>query len=351
MKPLQHYWYQSNSLVDFPSNFPANILIWLLLPLSWLYCAVAIVRRKAYQLKIKKSYAAKAPVVIIGNIVVGGSGKTPLLISVCEFMKENGFNPGVVSRGYGGKISGIKQVQENDSAALVGDEPLMIYQRTGVPVVVGADRVAAVKHLLEKNRCDIVLSDDGLQHYRMQRNVEIVVVDAKRGFGNGFCLPAGPLRERVSRLDDVDMVVYSGADHAVGNDIYNKSEDTCWYTLKMLDFCQLNTDECQSLSSFKDKTVHAVAGIGDPSRFFAQLRRSEINVIEHAFVDHHAYKQSDFSGWQDECIIMTEKDAVKCRQLSLTDAWVVKVTAEISKSLASQLHSKILPLLDKQADR
>ena len=340
MKSLEYYWYRS--------GFPGNFFVWLLLPLSWLYCAVAVMRRKIYQLKLKKSYAAGVPIVVIGNIVVGGSGKTPLLISVCEFIKENGFKPGVVSRGYGGKVNGVKQVQEDDAAELVGDEPLMIYKRTKVPVVVGADRVAAVDHLLENNQCDIVLSDDGLQHYRMQRNIEIAVVDSSRGFGNGFCLPAGPLRERVSRLDDVDMVVFNDANDGAAGGVSSASAEACSYTLKIVDVSHLGHSDRVSLSSFTDKTVHAVAGIGNPSRFFAQLRDNGVNVIEHAFSDHHAYTQSEFLGWDNECIIMTEKDAVKCRHLPLSDAWVVSVRADISKSLESQLNEKILPLLNRQ---
>ncbi len=330
MKSPAYYWYRSDPA--------ATLFAWLLLPLSWLYCAVASARRKLYQTGLKKSYAATAPLVVFGNIVVGGSGKTPLLIAVCELIKEKGFKPGVVSRGYGGSVAGIKQVQENDMAGLVGDEPLMIFQRTGVPVVVGADRVAAVNYLLQNNQCDIVLSDDGLQHYRMQRNVEIAVVDARRGFGNGFCLPAGPLRERVSRLNNTDIVVYNGADDGV---------DTCSYSLEVVDVCQLNGEQSASLSSFAGKKVHAVAGIGHPPRFFSQLREAGIDVLEHAFADHHVYSQRDFSGWQNDCILMTEKDAVKCRELSLPDAWQVNVRAVFSETLASQLHSKILALLNQ----
>lgn len=327
MKSLAHYWYRQ------------NFLAWLLLPLSWLFCAVAVIRRKLYQLKFKRSFSAGVPVVVIGNIVVGGSGKTPLLIFLCDYIKEKGFKPGVVSRGYGGKVTGLKQVQENDSAELVGDEPLMIYQRTNVPVVVGADRVAAVNFLLENNQCDIVLSDDGLQHYRMQRDIEIAVVDVKRKFGNGYCLPAGPLREPVSRLDDIDMVVYNATDSVI--------EEHCSYRLKIVDLYQLGTGDSKPLSAFMEKMVHAVAGIGDPDRFFALLRDNGLNTVEHAFPDHHSYKQDDFSGWFEDCIIMTEKDAVKCRLLSLPDAWVVRVTADITKTLESQLDSMVLPLVKR----
>jgi tetraacyldisaccharide 4'-kinase len=332
MKSLAHYWYRPGLL--------AALFTWPLLPLSWLYCVIAVGRRKAYQLRFNKSYAAGVPLIVIGNIVAGGSGKTPLLIALCELIKEKGFKPGVVSRGYGGAVNGIKQVQKSDSAELVGDEPLMIYQRTGIPLVVGADRVAAVNYLLQNNQCDVVLSDDGLQHYRMRRDIEVAVVDASRGFGNGFCLPAGPLRERVSRLNDVDLIVYNGA---------NDNAESCCYTLEIVDVCALDGERHTPLSSFAGKRVHAVAGIGHPSRFFAQLRDNEIDVIEHAFSDHHVFSEADFSGWQNDCILMTEKDAVKCRQLLLSDAWAVNVSAVFSGALQSQIDSKILPLLKQAA--
>ena len=334
MKPLEHYWYQSTT--------PAFLIVCLLLPLSGLYCLIISARRKLYQLNIKKSFAVQVPVVVIGNIVAGGSGKTPLLIALCDYVSKKGFKPGVVSRGYGGSVTGIKQVTNENRAQLVGDEPLMIFQRTNVPVVVGDDRVSAINYLTTNNQCDIVFSDDGLQHYRMRRDVEIAVVDASRKFGNGFCLPAGPLRERVSRLKQVDLVVYNGGD------INNMDE--CSYMLQIVDLKQLNGDTSRSsgraLSSFaKNTTIHAVAGIGHPARFFKQLSENGLNIIEHAFADHHKYQQHDFSGWQSDCIIMTEKDAVKCRHLTLPDAWVVIVNAELSAKLEAKLDTILLPLL------
>ncbi len=347
MKPIEHYWYQS--------NVSAFLVVCLLLPLSGLYCLIISIRRKLYQLNIKKSFAAQVPVVVIGNIVAGGSGKTPLLIALCDYVSNKGFKPGVVSRGYGGSITGIKQVDSNDMAELVGDEPLMIFQRTNVPVVVGADRVSAINYLTTNNQCDIVFSDDGLQHYRMRRDVEIAVVDALRKFGNGFCLPAGPLRERVSRLKEVDLVVYNGG--SINGNSRNNSDD-CSYMLQIVDLKQLNGDTSRSsgrsLSSFAENTtIHAVAGIGHPARFFKQLSDSTLgkglengmNIIEHAFADHHKYQQHDFSGWHTGCIIMTEKDAVKCRHLTLPDAWVVIVNAELSNKLEAQLDTILLPLL------
>ena len=326
---MQYYWYQP------------NVFFWLLLPLLWplslLYCFITTVRRKLYQLNIKKSVSSQVPVVVVGNIVVGGSGKTPLLISLCEYIQRQGYKPGVVSRGYGGSVTGVKQLSENDTADLVGDEPLMIFQRTKTPVVVGADRVAAVSHLLQNNQCDIVFSDDGLQHYRMRRDLEIAVVDSSRRFGNGFCLPAGPLREPVSRLKDVDMVVYNGKKAVTSGQ--------CYYQLDIIGLNKLTGEESRLLSSFTKEPVHAVAGIGNPARFFEQLSNNGVDVIEHAFPDHYVYQQHDFSGWDKDCIIMTEKDAVKCRHLSLSNAWVVSVTAVFSETLETRLASDLLPLL------
>jgi len=331
MKLLANFWYRS--------DLTASIVCRSLLPLSWLFCAISYLRRKSYSLNIKKSYAANVPLVVVGNIVAGGSGKTPLLIALCEYIKEQGFKPGVVSRGYGGAVSGVKQVENTDAAELVGDEPLMICLRTESPVVIGADRVAAVNYLLKNNQCDIVLSDDGLQHYRMRRNLEIAVVDAERGLGNGFCLPAGPLRERASRLTEVDLLVYNGL-----------SEASCSYTLEGAEAYALNSDDSVALSSFSGKTVHVVAGIGNPSRFFSQMRSSNINVVEHAFSDHHIYRQADFSKWQNDLILMTEKDAVKCQGFQLSNAWVVPVNAIFSNVLKSKLEHELLPLLNKDRD-
>ena len=348
MKSLVQNWYQTTLVFR---------MLWpILLPLSLLYCLVSMVRRKLYQLNIKKSYRAAAPLVIVGNIVAGGSGKTPLLIALCEYIKAKGFKPGVVSRGYGGSEKTVHQVSASDSPAQVGDEPLMIQQRTQVPVVIGADRVAAVNYLLENNQCDIVLSDDGLQHYRMRRDIEIAVVDASRLFGNGFCLPTGPLRESVSRLQQVDLVVYNDVASDVASDV--GGEGRCSYALKFIELVHLVSGECVSVEQFtgqleRARAVHAIAGIGNPDRFFKQLNSQllgqspalDITVTEHAFSDHHVYQQSDFSGWHQDCIIMTEKDAVKCRKLSLPEAWFVRVQAEMSEMLVAELGHKILPLM------
>ena len=326
MKSLDKYWYDSNSVSL------------LLRPVSWLYCFIVLFRKILYSLNIKKSFSADKPVVVVGNIAVGGSGKTPLLIALCDYLQSKGFKPGIVSRGYGGTEMGVKQVADNTPASLVGDEPLMIYQKTLLPVVVGADRVAAVEFLLNNNQCDVVLSDDGLQHYRMKRALELCVVDSLRLHGNGYCLPSGPLREPQSRLQNVDIVVYSGV-----SDAANSQQNS--YSLDFVNLRSLDGNEQKPVSSLMGKTVHAIAGIGYPSRFFQQLRDSGLTIVEHAFSDHYKYEQNDFSAWDKSCIIMTEKDAVKCRDLTLTDAWFVDVKANFSASLKIQLTEKLLPLL------
>jgi len=328
MKSLDYYWYESS---------PVN---WLLLPLSAFYRLVIGIRRLLYKFKIKKSISVDVPVIVIGNIVAGGSGKTPLLISLCEYARKKGFVPGVVSRGYGGNFTGLKQVTNTDDAILVGDEPLMIHQKIDVPVVVGSDRVAAINLLLKENSCDVVFSDDGLQHYRMSRDFEIAVVDASRQFGNGFCLPAGPLREPISRLSEVDLIIYNATGVS--------STEPYFYSLQFSNAEPLNGGESKLLSSFEQKTVHAMAGIGNPTRFFNQLREKGIAVIEHAFSDHHQYILDDFVGWQKDCIIMTEKDAIKCSGLPLPDAWVVNANAHMSPALEVQLDNLLLPVMSRQ---
>ena len=322
MKTLDHYWYSQNPVA------------WMLLPLSWLFCTVAALRRYLYARGWLESFAVGKPLVIVGNISVGGTGKTPLIIALCEYLMQQGIRPGVVSRGYGASISGVYSVAPDDDAARCGDEPLLIRQRTGCPVVIGSDRVAAAEKLLAEHACDAVLSDDGLQHYRMRRDIEIAVVDAARKFGNGFCLPAGPLREAESRLDSVDMIVHHGS-----------SDDEPRFSLEFENPVNLLSRETRPLVSFSETPVHAVAGIGHPQRFFSQLRDHGLQVIEHAFPDHHAYSADDFLFGNGTPILMTEKDAVKCINLQsiqgmdavLERCWKLPVSAQLSSQLGPDL--------------
>ena len=326
MNRLDHYWYSRNPVA------------WLLLPLSWLFCAVSVLRRLMFVKGLLSDHAMPVPVVIVGNISVGGTGKTPLLIALCKYLTQQGFKPGVVSRGYGGSISGQQPVAVNDDAAACGDEPVLIKQRTGCPVIIGSDRVAAAKKLLAENDCDVILSDDGMQHYRLKRDIEIAVVDTVRKFGNGFCLPAGPLREPVSRLRKVSMIVHHG-----------DADEKYRFYLEFGEAVNLMTAEKKQLDLFATGTVHAVAGIGHPDRFFNQLRDRGLDIVQHAFPDHHAYTGSDIDFADNLPILMTEKDAVKCKSLqpsvknsdTVDNVWAVPVSAKISDQLGSDLNQLI----------
>lgn len=273
------------------------------------------------------------PLVVVGNISVGGTGKTPLLIALCDLLKKQGVKPGIVSRGYGGNFTGQRLVDSSDTPVSVGDEPFLIAQQTHCPVAVGKDRVAAAELLLKQHTCDVILSDDGLQHYRMQRDLEIAVVDVKRQSGNGFCLPAGPLREPVSRLKSVGIVVHHGKTTYDNN-----------FFLEFSDAANLTTGETRPVTSFKNATVHAVAGIGDPERFFEQLELAGLNLIKHAFPDHYAYNKNDLDfnkGSIRKEVLMTEKDAVKCKAFAADNYWVIPVTAKLSDHLISGFLNKI----------
>ncbi len=327
MKRIDAYWYSQNPVA------------WLLLPVTALYCLLVFVRCFFYRIGIFNSYKVSAPVIIVGNITVGGTGKTPLLVALCELLRSQGYKPGVVSRGYGGNFEGEHLLKDADTADMVGDEPCLIHARTDCPVVVGRNRVAAAQLLLEENECDVVLSDDGLQHYRLQRDIELAVIDSKRRFGNGFCLPSGPLREPVARLNRVDLVI----DHCSDADCATNDDH---FSLKFSDAINLKTNESISIDGFKGASVHAVAGIGDPKRFFDQLRKSGLAVDENAFPDHHVFVSDDLSFADDADVLMTEKDAVKCQGFAADNLWYIPVSAELSKSFRQKLLSKLNHLLD-----
>ncbi|HED32812.1 MAG TPA: tetraacyldisaccharide 4'-kinase [Gammaproteobacteria bacterium] len=321
MKRLDHYWYS------------INFISLLLLPLSGVFCLLAHLRLLLYKIKFLKSYKAPVPVIVIGNISVGGTGKTPLIIELVKQLQSKGKTPGVISRGYGGKSNAWPQlVSAQTTAQQVGDEPQLIFQRCQCAVAVGPNRQQSIALLLSRSNCDIILSDDGLQHYALQREIEIVVVDAQRRFGNRFCLPAGPLREPCSRLETVDLVLFNGG---------NKQQMSFAMEAVQCNVVGRGVTEKEIvgrvLSSFSGQTVHAVAGIGHPQRFFNMLKCHDIAVIEHAFSDHHTYCESDLNFNDDFSVLMTEKDAVKCRDFLLSDHWAVAIEIVISAPAQQQL--------------
>lgn len=275
-----------------------------------------------------KSVKVAKPVIVVGNIGVGGNGKTPVVVHLIELSKTLGLKPGVISRGYGGKAETYPYLlDKNSTSTQAGDEPILIYQRCHVPVVVGADRVANAQCLIEQG-CDIIISDDGLQHYRLQRDLELVVVDGKRLFGNGLLLPAGPLREGTWRLTQADLVIYNGNKPVhliVAND------QSLLMTLAATDVINIKTGEQVSLTNFinDQQAINAVAGIGDPQRFFDTLTTLGFDLAQQqGFVDHKDFTLDDFNQFKTDLpLLMTEKDAVKCQTFAPIHWWYLPVTA------------------------
>lgn len=313
----------------------------LLWPLHLLMRVLVALRRFLYRIKLLGSGHPGIPVIVVGNITVGGTGKTPLVLWLVEFLQQQGWRPGIVSRGYGGKAAHYpSEVQSDSDATAVGDEPLLLKRTTGVPVVVDPVRLRAAKHLRELG-CDIVISDDGLQHYALQRDVEIVVLDAVRQLGNGWLLPAGPLRELPARLLRVNFTVGNGAAiPGLAQFAMQLQPQQCWPVNRRYAEQQ---NSARTLASFAGEAVHAVAGIGNPERFFASLRAAGLQVIGHGFADHHRYQPADLP-WQDKPILMTEKDAVKCADFAGPNCWFLRVRAELDPEFSVQLGRQLAGL-------
>jgi tetraacyldisaccharide 4'-kinase len=284
-----------------------------------------------------------ACIIVVGNITVGGSGKSPLVIRLCRILRDAGLGPAVISRGYGSKAKGLRLVSPASDPTVVGDEPLMIAQEAGVPVIVSPDRCAAARALIGKG-IRVIVSDDGLQHYRLPRSIEICVIDGSRGFGNGRLLPAGPLRESPERLASVDHIVVNGEADGLPEGL-----ETVPMTLAAGLLRPLEGGQSWRLSQFTGCRVHAVAGIAHPQRFFDLLRHARIKVIEHPFPDHYAYTARDFAGMPGDLpILMTEKDAVKCRQLGLSNAWFLTVDAALPSTWEAALVGQVRACLERR---
>lgn len=297
----------------------------VLLPLSVLFGLVVALRRSLYRFGFMHAIRLPVPVIVVGNISVGGTGKTPLVLWLADFLRQQGYHPGIVSRGYAGNSLGVMAVEVCSDPAAVGDEPLLLARKSACPVWVGRDRVAAGQALLRAHpECDVLLSDDGLQHCRLERDVEIVVVDGERQFGNGLLLPAGPLRESVSRLGSVDAVVVNGTNQQTATLLCNAFE----MRLEGEVFCNLRQPTlCVRAMVFFGKKLHAVAGIGNPQRFFTHLRNLGLAFEAHAFPDHCAFRSQDLAFDNAEVLLMTEKDAIKCADFADERYWSLAVEA------------------------
>lgn len=324
---LVNAWYQGH---------PALLL---LRPLEWLYRAVVQRKRQRFLAGQSPSYRAPVPVIVVGNITVGGTGKTPLILYLIDHCRARGLRVGVVSRGYGAQPPSVPwRVTAEQSADEAGDEPLLLVQRSGVALMIDPDRARAVQALLSAEPLDLILCDDGLQHYRLARDLELVLIDAVRGLGNGRCLPAGPLREPQARLQSVDAVLFNGASV--------DSAEGFGFTLQPTALVNVASGERQSLDVFAPgQAVHAVAGIGNPQRFFRTLEALNWRPIAHAFADHAIYSAAALDFSPSLPLLMTEKDAVKCRAFAQPDWWYLAVDARPSPAFSAWLDGQLDALL------
>ena len=314
---------------------------WVLLPLGALYWFVIIIRKYLYDRDVLRARRAAVPVVIVGNITAGGTGKTPTVLWLVEELKHRGFSPGIVSRGYGGSQSGTSMRVEPDSdAAVVGDEPVLLARRARCPVVVDPDRVRAAGMLVDDG-VDVIVADDGLQHYRLARDYEICVIDGARGLGNRRLLPAGPLRETVQRLDDVEQVLVNGGLRVTDFEPTVAEQNAISFELRTVEACRLNGTLTRAIERFGGTTVHAVAGIGNPQRFFDLLHAQGIQVIEHRFPDHARLSARALEFGDDFDVFMTEKDAVKLGRNVKDKYWYVPVDFSIDPLDAAPLLEQI----------
>lgn len=322
MKKALEHWL---NVVWYESHFAAALLV----PLSFIFQTIIRFRRFLYHIGVFKTQTLPVPVIVVGNISVGGTGKTPLIIWLVRFLKQAGFKPGVISRGYGGSAREWPQwVDAESDPKIIGDEALMLARQCLCPLAVGPVRVESAQLIIENRDCDIILSDDGLQHYALGRDIEIAVIDGVRRFGNGYCLPAGPLREPISRLQQVDLIICNDGD-ALENE----------YSMRVVGNIAKNLVNCEQrkLQDFKDQYCHALAGIGNPDRFFNLLKRAGLKCREHVFPDHFFYQQKDINFIDDLPVLMTEKDAVKCIPFACEKHWYVPIQSILQPDFSRHL--------------
>ena len=330
MRLIEQVWFN-----DHQAKYWLLPLLW---PFSLLFCFISALRRAFYRIGIFKPIALDKPVIVVGNISVGGNGKTPMVLWLINHYQQLGLKVGVISRGYGGKAEAYPLLlDENTSTAQAGDEAVMIYQRTQVALAVGSDRVASAKLLIAKG-CDIIISDDGLQHYRLARDSELIIIDGQRGFGNQYLLPAGPLREGLWRLNQADHVIINGeSSPCVQRILTTQAINATTMQLKVSYVCNLKTNEKLTVQDFAKQyaQVNAVAGIGAPQRFFDTLTAQQITLVQtKSFNDHHCYQAKELALLGDKLpLLMTEKDAVKCRGFAQDHWWYLAVDAKITPEL------------------
>lgn len=334
---LQYVWYEGGTGY------------WFLLPLSGIYWLIASLRGLLYRVRVLPIEHLEVPVIVVGNLTVGGTGKTPVAVWLAKEFKQRGFAPGIVSRGYGGsKSSSPMRVDEASDPAVVGDEPVLLARRSACPVAVDRNRVRAAKMLVESG-VDLIIADDGLQHLRLARDYEICVLDGRRWLGNRLLLPAGPLRETKRRLDSVDQILVNGELRETG--MTTNEQNAISFKLRAPEVCRLNGSLTRAIDRFDGTTVHAVAAIGNPARFFDMLRKHGMEVIEHGYPDH-AQIHLDALKFDDELqVLMTEKDAVKFGTRVEDRFWYVPVDINMDAALAGpwieQMESRMRSEMDR----
>jgi len=314
-------------------HYSKNIASLSFLPLSVIFFLISLIRKYLYRFNFLKSFKLDVPVVIVGNITLGGTGKTPLIIHLAKELKKNGYYPGIISRGYGSKAIGTIEVNQKSNIDEVGDEPILIQKHTHMPVFVSKDRVMAAKALIKKyKKIDVILSDDGIQHYRLKRDVEVLVIDGSRRFGNEYLLPAGPLREPIHKLNDVDAIVCN----------HKKVIDGSYLMIYKSKFLvNLKTKQKIPLNKVRLSNIHAVAGIGNPDRFFNDLKSLGLAFDSSAYQDHYRFTKKDFKTLSGKNIIMTEKDAVKCEKFAQDNFWYLPVDVDIDPKFTNVILKKL----------
>jgi len=314
-------------------HYSKSLVSLFLLPLSVIYFLISFARKYLYRFNLLKSFKIQVPVIVIGNITSGGTGKTPLVIHLANELKKNGYHPGIISRGYGPKRNGVSEVNQKSNVENIGDEPILIHKHTHLPVFISKDRVLAAKALIKKyKKIDVILSDDGMQHYRLKRDMEILVIDGTRRFGNGYLLPAGPLRESRRKVKAVDAIVCNEKKVIDGS-----------YLMKYKSYFLINLKTKQKipLNKVHLNNLHAIAGIGNPDRFFNYLKALGLIFDSTSYKDHYPFTKKDFKTMNDKNIIMTEKDAVKCEKFARDNFWYLPVVAEIDSKFTDFILNKM----------
>lgn len=325
----------------------------MLVPLEWLFCFFSGRRKKKLE---KNAYQCPVPLIVVGNISVGGTGKTPAIIELVQFLQAQGMSPGVVSRGYGRNTSpSTLFVTQQSTATQVGDEPLLIFRSTACPIAVANHRQSAIEDLLAHYHCDVILSDDGLQHYSMARDLEIIMIDGLRMLGNRHLLPVGPLRESPKRLHEARWILVNQLD-ATQSVFLNRYRNACAVKIVPTGLRHIKTGETFPLEKLQTlDNIVAMAGIGNPQKFFRSLEMlisepsSLKNKIE--FPDHHCFTAEDFFGFENHTLIMTEKDAVKCASWLGNNAYSLLITLDIPNEFYNELLTSIKELIEKSAGR